>query len=62
MDFGLSEREEMIRRAVREYAEGSLLPNYQHWDTTGEWLSQEHIDRLVQTGLLTLRLPPEYGG
>jgi cyclohexanecarboxyl-CoA dehydrogenase len=62
MDFGLSEEQQLLRDSVRKYAEAELLPNYQRWDRTGEWLTQDYIDKLVNTGLLSLRLPAEYGG
>jgi cyclohexanecarboxyl-CoA dehydrogenase len=62
MHFGFTEEQTMIRDSVRKYAETELLPNYQRWDRTGEWLTQDFIDKLVATGLLNLRLPPEYGG
>ncbi len=62
MDFGFSEEQQMIRDSVRKYAEAELLPNYKRWDRTGEWLPQDFIDKLVDTGLLRLRLPAEYGG
>src|SRR3978361_2015389 len=62
MDFNLSEEQTMIRDSVRKYAEAELLPYYQRWDRTGEFLPQDYIDKLVATGLLRLRLPAEYGG
>jgi cyclohexanecarboxyl-CoA dehydrogenase len=62
LDFSLSEEQTMIRDSVRKYAEAELLPYYQRWDRTGEFLPQEYIDKLVATGLLRLRLPAEYGG
>ena len=62
MDFGHTEQQKMIRDSVRKYAEAELLPHYQRWDRTGEFLPQDYIDKLVATGLLTLRLPAEYGG
>jgi len=62
MDFGLNEQQRMIRDSVRKYAEAELLPHYQRWDRTGEFLPQDYIDKLVATGLLTLRLPAEYAG
>ncbi len=52
----------MIRDSVRKYAEAELLPHYKRWDRTGEFLTQDYIDKLVATGLLRLRLPPEYDG
>ena len=62
MDFSFSENQEMIRDSVRKYAEAELLPNYQRWDRTGEWLTQDFMDKLVNMGLLRLRLPEKYGG
>lgn len=62
MDFSFSEHQEMIRDSVRKYAEAELLPHYQRWDRTGEWLTQDFMDKLVNMGLLRLRLPEKYGG
>src|SRR5712691_11157447 len=62
MDFGFSEDQEMMRDSVRKFCEAELLPNYKRWDRTGEWLPQEFIDKIVDMGLLRLRLPEEYGG
>jgi len=62
MHFGMTESEEMIRDSVRKFAEAELLPHYRRWDRTGEWLPQDFIDKIVDMGLLRLRLPAEYGG
>ncbi len=62
MDFSFTDHQEMIRDSVRRYAETELLPNYQRWDRTGEWLSKDFIDKLVNMGLLKLRLPEKYDG
>jgi cyclohexanecarboxyl-CoA dehydrogenase len=62
MDFGLTESELMIRDSVRKFAEAELLPHYKRWDRTGEWLPQALIDKIVDVGLLNLRLPAEHGG
>ncbi len=62
MDFSLTDNQIMIRDSVRKYAEAELLPNYQRWDRTGEWLTQDFTDKLVNMGLLRLRLPEKYGG
>jgi len=62
MDFGFSDDQEMMRDSVRKFCEAELLPNYKRWDRTGEWLPQEFIDKIVDMGLLNLRLPAEYGG
>lgn len=62
MHFGFSENEMMIRDSVRRFAEAELLPHYMRWDRTGEWLPDEFIRKIVDMGLLRLRLPPEFGG
>ncbi len=62
MQFGMTERQQMIRDAVRRYAEAELLPHYQRWDRTGEWLPAEYMQKMVNMGLLRLRLPEKYGG
>jgi cyclohexanecarboxyl-CoA dehydrogenase len=62
MDFDFTPEQELLRDSVRKYAEAELLPSYKRWDRTGEFLTQEYIDKLVATGLLKLRLPEEYGG
>lgn len=62
MNFGFTESQIEIRDSVRKFAEAELLPHYQRWDRTGEFLPQEYIDKLVDMGLLRLRLPEKYGG
>jgi len=62
MHFGLTENEELIRDSVRKFAEAEILPHYQRWDRTGEWLPQDYLDKIIDMGLLKLRLPAEYGG
>jgi cyclohexanecarboxyl-CoA dehydrogenase len=62
MDFGFTEEQEMLRSSVRKFCEAELLPNYKRWDRTGEWLPPEFIQKIVDMGLLNLRLPAEYGG
>ena len=47
MDFSLTENQIMIRDSVRKYAEAELLPNYQRWDKTGEWLTKEDRKSVV---------------
>jgi cyclohexanecarboxyl-CoA dehydrogenase len=62
MDFALTENEEAIRDSVRKFAEAELLPHYKRWDVTGEFLPPEYIKKIVDMGLLKLRLPADYGG
>ena len=62
MDFGLTENERMIRDSVREFAEKELAPHFKRWDRTGEFPDQAFLDKIINMGLLKLRLPEEYGG
>ena len=62
MNFDLTEDQVAIRDSVRKYAEAELMPNYQRWDRTGEFLSKDFMDKLINMGLLRLRLPEAYGG
>jgi len=52
MDFSWSEDQIMLRDTVRAFSEQELLPKYQHWDRTGEWLTDEYIKKIVDMGLL----------
>ena len=62
MNFNLTEDQLVIRDTVRKFAEAELLPLYQHWDRSGEFLPKTFTDKLVEMGLLRLRLPEKYGG
>ena len=62
MNFSLTEDQLVIRDSVRKFAEAELLPMYQHWDRSGEFLPKSFTDKLVDMGLLRLRLPEKYGG
>ena len=62
MEFGFSEDQIALRDTMRKFCEAELLPQYQHWDRSGEFLPQSYLDKLIDMGLLTLRLPEEYGG
>jgi len=62
MNFNMTEDQITIRDSVRKFAEAELAPLYQHWDRSGEFLPQSFMDKLVNMGLLRLRLPEKYGG
>ena len=62
MNFNMTEDQIAIRDSVRKFAEAELAPLYQHWDRSGEFLPQSFMDKLVNMGLLRLRLPEKYGG
>ncbi len=62
MNISFTEDQLTIRDSVRKFAEAELLPMYQHWDRSGEFLPKSFTDKLVDMGLLRLRLPEKYGG
>ena len=62
MDMIFTDDQTVLRDTVRKFAEAEILPKYQHWDRSGEWLPKSFTDKLVNMGLLRLRLPEKYGG
>ena len=62
MNFDLTEDQKEIRDSVRKFAEAEILPHYQRWDRTGEFLTADYMKKIVDMGLLRLRLPEKYGG
>jgi alkylation response protein AidB-like acyl-CoA dehydrogenase len=62
MNFELSDEQEQIRRSVREFAEGELLPNVHEWDEAQRFPQSEVLGKLAELGLLAVTIPEEYGG
>ena len=62
MDFSPTEQQELIRSSVRKFSEAELLPHYQRWDRTGEFITPDVMRKIVDMGLLRLRLPERFGG
>jgi len=62
MSFGFTDDQRALRDSVRKFAEAELLPHYRRWDQTGEFITKEVMDKIIDMGLLSLRLPEEYGG
>jgi alkylation response protein AidB-like acyl-CoA dehydrogenase len=61
VDFCLTEEQEQIRGAVREFAEAEILPHVTEWDEASRFPSQI-IPKLADMGLLGIIFPQEYGG
>jgi alkylation response protein AidB-like acyl-CoA dehydrogenase len=61
MDFELTGEQQMIRQAVREFAEGEIAPHARHVDETGEFPA-ETFRKMGQLGLMGIPFPEEYGG
>jgi alkylation response protein AidB-like acyl-CoA dehydrogenase len=61
MDFDLSSDHELIRRTVREFAEGEVAPVAEELDRTKSF-PYEIVAKLGQLNLMGIPFPEEYGG
>jgi short/branched chain acyl-CoA dehydrogenase len=61
MDFDLSADHELIRRTVREFAEGEVAPLAEDLDRTKSF-PYEIVEKLGQLNLMGIPFPEEYGG
>lgn len=61
MDFKLSEREELLRKTVREFAEREITPRMDAMEETGEF-PVDLLKKMGEIGILGVITPPEYGG
>jgi short-chain 2-methylacyl-CoA dehydrogenase len=61
MDFDLSPEHELIRRTVREFAEGEVAPVAEELDRTKSF-PYEIVEQLGKLNLMGIPFPAEYGG
>ncbi|MEA2209714.1 MAG: short-chain 2-methylacyl-CoA dehydrogenase [Solirubrobacteraceae bacterium] len=61
MDFDLSPDHELIRRTVREFAEGEVAPVAEELDRTKSF-PYEIVSKLGELNLMGIPFPEEYGG
>jgi short/branched chain acyl-CoA dehydrogenase len=61
MDFDLSPEHELIRRTVREFAEGEVAPVAEELDRTKAF-PYEIVEKLGRLNLMGIPFPEEYGG
>jgi alkylation response protein AidB-like acyl-CoA dehydrogenase len=61
MDFAFSEREELLKKAVAEWAEKELPPRMEKMEETGEF-PLDLLKPMAEMGMLGVLTPPEYGG
>ncbi len=61
MDFQFSEREDMLRKAVREFAENEIPPQMEAMEETGEF-PMELLKLMADVGITGVISPTEYGG
>ncbi len=62
MDFGLSKELEMLRNAVREFANKKIAPNADQWDADHHLPYKEAIKPMGKLGFFGTVIPEEYGG
>ena len=61
VDFVLSEEQQMLQELAREFAREEIQPNAEKWDANGEF-PKEAISKAIDLGLITIKIPEEYGG
>jgi len=61
MDFKLSEREELLRKSMREFAEKEIPPRMEAMEETGEF-PVDLLKKMGDVGILGVVTTPEYGG
>lgn len=61
MDFRFTEREELLRKSMREFAEKEIPPRMDAMEETGEF-PVDLLRKMGDVGILGVITPPEYGG
>ena len=61
MEFALTDEQQQLRRTVREFAEGEILPHVMEWDEASRFPS-ELIPKMAEMGFLGVIFPEKYGG
>ncbi len=61
MDFKLSDRDELLRKTIGEWADKEIPPYMEHMEETGEF-PMELLPKMGRMGILGVIVPPEYGG
>jgi alkylation response protein AidB-like acyl-CoA dehydrogenase len=61
VDFTLTDEQNHLRRSIRQFAEGEILPHVMEWDEVSHF-PIEIMPKLAEMGLLGIIFPEEYGG
>jgi hypothetical protein len=61
MDFRPTEQQQMLRRAVREFAEAEIRPFVREWDAV-QAFPRALVGKMAALGLMGIQFPEEYGG
>jgi alkylation response protein AidB-like acyl-CoA dehydrogenase len=61
MDFRPTEQQQVLRRAVREFAETEIRPFVREWDAA-QAFPRALVGKMAALGLMGIQFPEEYGG
>ncbi len=61
MDFRQTEQQQVLRRAVREFAETEIRPHVREWDEA-QAFPRTLVSKMAALGLMGIQFPEEYGG
>ena len=61
ISFGMSEEQQLIRDAMREFAADAIRPIARECDEAGE-IPEDFLDTVWTLGLTSTQIPEEYGG
>jgi alkylation response protein AidB-like acyl-CoA dehydrogenase len=61
MDFRSTEEQELLRRTVRQFAEGEIRPHVMEWDAD-QHFPIELVPKLAALGLMGIQIPESSGG
>jgi len=61
VEFSLTDEQQQLRRTVRAFAEGEILPHVMEWDEASHFPT-EIIPKLAEMGFLGVIFPEKYGG
>ncbi|RLD98286.1 MAG: acyl-CoA dehydrogenase, partial [Aquificota bacterium] len=61
MDFSFSEKEELLRKSIAEFAKREIAPLMDKMEAEGGF-APELIPKLGEMGILGIITPTEYGG
>ena len=61
MDFRPTEQQQVLRRAVREFAETEIRPFVREWDAL-QAFPRALVGKMAALGLMGIQFPEEYGG
>ena len=62
MQFGLSREQQMLQKAVREFADKQIAPYADQWDADCYLPVNEAIKPMAQLGFVGTVIPEAYGG